>query len=228
MNVNYISIKDIAGELYSHPLMRDLSYEKIIRDTIELIQITGCPNLFEEKIANLKIENHKTLLPCDYYKITQLCLSSNSSKDKLGKAFVSSTDTYTPKGESLTYKIQGSILQTSIKEGEAVLSYIAIKLDDEGFPMIANDAAFIRALKSYIKMNWFTVLFESSQIRADILENAQREYYANIATAQNSLMMPSINEMEVISRILNTSVIKSNEHSRHFKNLSNINILKVH
>lgn len=230
MNMEFTSIKDIASEVYSHPLMRDLPFERIIRDTLELIQITGCPNLFEDKQEVLEVSQWRTALPCDYYQINQLFLEDGHGKPH--RAFKSSTQTLGPvgdrQGSDLVYRIQGNILYTSIKEGKVRISYEAIKLDEDGYPMIVNNASFLRALKSYIKMNWFTVLFDSGLIRGDVLQNAQQEYGVNIAQAQNSLIMPDIDHMESISRIMNDAMNRQFEHRNGFKDINKSHVLRTH
>ena len=230
MNMEFTSIKDIASEIYSHPLMRDLPFERIIRDTLELIQITGSPNLFETKEEVLHVAKWRAALPCDYYQIHQLILET-PNKSHI-RAFKASTGTFGPvgdrQGSDLVYKIQGNILYTSIEEGDVRISYEAIKLDDDGYPMIVNNASFLRALKSYIKMNWFTILFDSGLIRGDVLQNAQQEYGVNIAQAQNSLIMPDLDHMESISRIMNDAFNRQFEHNNGFRDINKSHILRTH
>jgi hypothetical protein len=281
MNVHYTTIKDIASEIYEHPMMRDIPFERIVRDTVELMQIVGCPTLFEQKEATINIHNYKGALPCDYFNVIQVFLlqknakviiedtrpkiqiedASKESIDKIPmlenkntiqysnnphlldtstsqentprytqglKAFVHSTDTLSPRGNQLTYKMQGDVIYTSIKEGTILMSYTAIKVDKDGYPLIINNSSYIRALKSYIKQNWFTILFDSGQLHPSVLENAQRDYSYNIAQATNSLIMPTIDQLEVISRLMNASLLNTNAHATRFEHINNNNKLKVH
>ena len=229
MNMEFVSINNIANDLYSHPLLKDLPFERIVMDTLELIQIVGCPNVFETKEVDLDVHDWKTLLPCDYYQINQLILLEPNNGFRV---FKQSTDTFSLEGSEarrdLQYKIQGRILYTTKKECCVRMSYESIKLDEDGFPMIINNASFIRALKSYIKMNWFTVLFESSQLRADILQNAQQEYYANVAQAQNDLIMPDLAQMENISRIMNDAMTRQYEFHNTFRDLNKSHKIRIH
>lgn len=277
MNVHYTTIKDIASEIYSHPMMRDIPMERIIRDTLELIQIVGCPALFEEKEAVIHINNNKGELPCDYYDINQVFLLENNKKiiveeiltmPKIEgsveivpntnsitnvhtnptiptndtnyrqedtpkftqglKSFVYSTDTLAPRGKQLTYKMQGNIIYTSIPSGSILMSYRAIKLDKEGYPLIIRNASFIRALKSYIKMNWFTILFETNGLHPTVLDNAQKDYAFNVAQATNSLIKPTLDQMESLSRIMNAPLISQSGHSTGFQYLNNNTKMKIH
>lgn len=230
MNMEFTSIKDIASDVYSHPLMRDLPFERIIRDTLELIQITGCPNLFEDKEAILELDKYRAVLPCDYYDMNQVVLETPDNNGT--HAFKYSTATFSPvgsrMGSDLVYKIQGNIIYTSVKEGPIRISYKAIKLDDEGYPQIVNNASFKRALVSYIKKNWFTILFDAGHIRGDILQNAQNDYDFNISQAQNSLIMPTLDQMESLARIYNDLLIRQYEHNGTFNDINKSHTLRVH
>lgn len=286
MNNEYISINDIASEIYDHPLMQDISMERIVRDTIELMKVTNSPTLFDNREAMLHVHKHKATLPCDYYDVNQVVLFNSMSefectnhsnielldilKQKLSRAedadeiknlhleimnvekilrdsahlYITNTlsmptrvavkpatSTFSPMstpGIDLIYKIQGRTLTTSLPEGDLIISYKAIKIDSEGYPMIINNASFIRALKAYIKKNWFSILFDEGKINGNVLDNAQREYYAYIGQAQASLLDFNEEKAEVISRILNNPYIDAYEWNKTYRDLNKANALKLH
>ena len=57
----------------------------------------------------------------------------------------------THESSDLTYKIQGRVIYTSIKEGTIEIAYRAIAVDDEGYPLVPDKSSFSRALELYIK-----------------------------------------------------------------------------
>ena len=229
MNMDFITINDIASSVYDHPLLRDVSFERIVRETQSFIKIVGMPTVFENKQADVEIKKWRGLLPCDYYQMNQVVYRQG---DGHCTAFRASTDTFTPEGtpanSDYTYKIQGNIIYTTLPEGTITLNYQAIKVDDNGFPMIVNNETFIRALVSYIKYQIFTEYFDSSKIPQAVMEKAEKDYYAHVAQAQNSLIMPDIDHMESISRIINDMFTRQREHSNMFKDMSKLHTLKTH
>lgn len=283
MNQEYISLKSVVADTFVNPKMADMPFEMIVSNTLELMQITGCPLLFYDKEEVLKIEHHRAMLPCDYYEIRQLrlekpCMKHTGSspmrvyertetttiEDEDGEIaktvtkqigaqqvavvhqhnipvspmFKEGTGTfedanYHP-GADLTYKIQDRFIITSIPHGFVRLAYRAIKVDDEGFPMIVNNASFIRALKSYYKKNWYCILLESGQLSDNanmaqfIYGNAEQEYYANIAQAQNSLLNITPEKMRNISNILTDMMPRQYEHATGYNDLNKEHSLKVH
>lgn len=249
MNMEFTTINNIASEIYSHPLMKDLPFDKIVSDTLELMQITGSPNLFETKEEILELHKWRAILPCNYYQINQLVTEDGH------RTFLESTGTFCPTGQEagpdnrqhyngspdgvygvsgynnaskLVYIIRGRLLYTSMKEGKVKISYEAIKLDKDGFPMIINNASYLRALKSYIKMNWFTIKFEEGKIKGDVLQNAQQEYYGNIAQAQNSLIMPDEAQMQNIAIIMNDALERTHHFYTNYKDLNTEMALRIH
>lgn len=279
MNKDFVSLKSIAAELYDHPKLKNMQFEYIVSCSVELIQITGCPFLFEEKEDVLEVKNHRASLPCDYYDIRQLKLEgrgmkhpyrpdammaheitqtdedengkivrkrsistmtaiSSQSNRPLSPMFKEGTNTFEDAnfhpGADLTYKIQGNVVVVSIPEGCVRLAYLAMKVDEDGWPMIINNASFIRALKSYIKMKWFERLFECDELSVNakngnaILQNAQQDYYANIAQAQNSLLDISPEKMENIGRILKGWFPRMYDHASGYNDLNKNHDMKTH
>ena len=223
--INYISIKQILDNLLSHPLLRDLTLERAVNYTQEFMNIIGCPKLFSEKVEKVKIENHRAQLPCDFIRIIQV-------RGAKGEEYRYTTDSFhqsfnNKRGDEFTYKIQGDVIFTSNKEGELEIAYTSIALDEEGFPLIPNNSSFIKALELYIKKQWFTILFDMGQITAAAYQNTQQEYAFYVGQAQNSLIMPTIDEMEAITNMWNTLIPRVREHKYGFKDLGTREYIKV-
>lgn len=119
-----------------------------------------------------------------------------------------------------TYKIQGDFIISSIEKGYIQLAYTAIKTDNDGYPMIVNDQAFIRALVSYIVYKRvFTNYINGRLPNENIMERVERDYEANIAIAEQKLRMPTIDEFNNISRMMNSFIFRNNARKTGFKNL---------
>lgn len=160
--VKYISIRQILDDLLDHPLLQDLSFERAVNYAVHFIQIVGVPNEFEEKTALVNIENYRGCLPCDYYDMIQV--RTYKEGEYCPKVFRYASDNFhysskkEPNGNSdngdLTYKLQNNAIYTSLKEGVIEVAYHAIKVDDEGYPMIPENSSFIQALELYIKKKY--------------------------------------------------------------------------
>nr|DAI45526.1 MAG TPA: hypothetical protein [Bacteriophage sp.] len=114
------------------------------------------PTMYIEKTTELRIENYRAKLPCDFHEMIQVRTNFEKCGHYVGGVFRYSTDNFhmsnkTHESPDLTYKIQGTVIYTSIKEGTIEIAYRAIAVDDEGYPLIPDKSSFSRALELYIK-----------------------------------------------------------------------------
>ncbi len=229
----YISIKQILDDILEHPLLRKVSLERAVNYAAEFIEIVGCPKLFQEKTIMLDIEDYRAPLPCDFIDIIQI---REVTQCGTGRTYRGTTDSFHIGGkkhdehqfDNLTYKIQNQAIYFSHKDGEAEMSYRAMLLDEDGFPLIPDNQSFKKALEYYIKREYFTILFDIGVITAPVLTNAEQRYAWYVGQAQNELVKPSVDEMESITNIMNQLLVRVNEHSKGFINLGKREFIKAH
>lgn len=224
--MNYVNIKLIMDRLTRHPLMQDISLETVIDYTVDFIRIVGMPKVFLEKTADIPIKEYRGVLPCDFYQIIQV--RTMNSKNGSHHAFRASTDSFHMSGHKgnkieragLTYKLQGNCIITSIPEGIIEIAYMALPIDEEGYPLIPDNSSYSRALELYIKQQWFTILFDTGKISIQVLNNTQQQYSWAVAQAQSDLVRPTIDEMEAITNMWNKLLPDITEdHAHGFINL---------
>lgn len=228
--IKYISIKEILDNLLDHPMLREVSFERAVNYTQSFMRIVGCPKIFEEKTAIIEIEDYRGVLPCDFNEIIQV--RTHNTCDNNYKVFRYSTDNFhmsENKQESLdlTYKIQGNVIYTSMKEGTIEIAYNAFAIDSEGYPLIPDNSAFIRALELYIKKQCFTVLFDLGQINQAVYQNVRQEYAWAVGAAQSDLIRPTIDQMQAITNSLNTLIWRTTEHNNGFVNNGSAEKIKL-
>lgn len=218
MNLQYISIKQILDDLIDHPLLKDLTLERVINYTIHFIRIVGSPFIFQEKVSTIPIVDYRAELPCDLYKINQIRLTENGG---LKGVFRYSTDTFHMSTTDqhypdLTYKVQGNIIYTSKSDCTIEVSYQAIGIDDDGYPALPDNSTFINALELYIKKKEFTILFDMQKISPQAFQNVQQEYAWAVGQCQSDLIRPTIDQMESITNMWNTLIPRTNQHANTF------------
>lgn len=223
---NYVSLKTVLDKVMIHPLLVDLSFETAVLYTLEFLRIVGVPRIFEDRFKTLEVKDYRAVLPCDLLDIIQV------KEHCSAYALKATTDTFYqddrgPAPYEYTFKVQGDILYTNMKEGALDIAYKAIVTDEEGYPMIPDDSTFIRALEQYIKKQWFTILFDMGRIQPAVLQNAQQEYAFYVAQAQNKLVMPTLSEMESLSNMWTSLLHKTNEFKTGFKTTGAKELLKV-
>lgn len=226
---NYISIRQILDDALDHPMLADVSFERAVNYAVQFIRIVGSPKIFVEKTEVVDVKDYRGMCPCDMHAIVQV--RTHGCGD-MQRVFRYSTDSFhmsENKSDSidLTYKVQGGIIFTSMREGQIEISYRAFATDDEGYPLIPDNESFKRALELYIKKKVFTMLFDQGKLSPQIMSNTQQEYAWAVGQAQTSLIKPSIDEMEAITNMWNTLIPRVREHKRGFVNTGTKESLKI-
>lgn len=233
--MNYTNINLLMDELTKHPMLSDLPTESAISYAIEFMHVVGIPPSFMDKTAVIDIHNYRGELPCDYYTIEQVrLLPKHGHPGELSPVFRYSTDSFhmspiKPKVSDLTYKIQGRCIFTSpLEDGPIEIAYKALPLDEEGTPLIPDDPIYLRALKAYIKKQWFGIQFDQGKINPQVIQRADQEYYAYVGQAQARAILPTIDQMESISNMWNTLVVRAQDHRKGFIHEGSKEHIKIH
>ena len=226
----YISLKQALDDILEHPLLKDVSFERAVNHTVHFIRKVGMPRAFNEKTELITIENYRGLLPCDLDNIIQVRTHNECGNSY--RVFRYSTDSFhmsENKQDSydLTYKVQGNVIFTSMKDGTIEIAYRALAVDSEGYPMIPDNSSYIDALELYIKKKCFNVLFDTGKISPQVYNQVCQDYAWAVGQAQSDLVRLSIDEMQSLTNSLNTIVQRVNEHSRGFVNNGSMEKLRL-
>lgn len=227
----YISLRQILDDILDHPMLKDVSFERAVNYTVHFMRIVGCPRMFEEKTALVEIKNYRGLIPCDFNDIIQVRTHSSCDKKNYG-VFRHTTDSFhmsENKQDSydLTYKIQGNVIFTSIKEGTIEIAYNAFAVDSDGYPMVPDNSSFISALELYIKKKHFNILFDTGKINQQIYNQVCQDYAWAVGQAQSDLVRPTIDQMEALTNSLNTLIPRVTEHRTGFVNNGSAEKIKL-
>lgn len=222
--MKYISVIQILDDLLADDMMRGLSLERAVNYAAEFMQIVGMPPEFENKVEKVQIENWRGELPCDLYEIVQV-------KDPKGLAYISAEGNFGNRNRpdqfpAFTYQVKGNVIFTSTKDIDLLVSYLAIKTDSDGFPLIPENASYVRALELYIQKRYFTTLFNSGKIPQAVLANTQQEYAFYVGQAQSDLIRPNLDQMESMKNMWCTLIPRTHKHADGFKSVNNPEILK--
>lgn len=182
--------------------------------------------MFEEKVVKLQVKNYRAQLPCDWYETIQV------RESKVGNCLRWSSDSFAlednPKAPADdTIKIQGDIIYLPLKEGEIEMSYRAIKLDDDGLPMIIDNSNFYRAAYAYIKKEKFTILFDLDKISGTSLQQALIDYAWAVGSLETDLRKLDLSKAENFYNSYRTLIVRDSEFARGFKNNGSKEYLKV-
>lgn len=226
-NIDYVNIREVLSRLLRHPLLSDLSIESAVQYTLDFIGVMGLPNTKIQKECTIKIEDYRGILPCDLVSINQVRLSDS------GECLRSMTSTFvSPHNHSgrteNSFKTQGSVIFTSFRTGKVDISYNAIAVDSDGFPLLPNNSIFLATLELYIKKEWFTILFDMGKISPVVMQNTQQSYAFKAAQCNSEFIIPSVSEMESITNMWSQLIPRMNEFKKGFQHLGDKEYIKLH
>jgi len=217
-------IRRILDRVTRHPMMRDLPFETAVEYAVDFIQLIGVPGMFCEKVAEVEVRDHRGELPCDFESMIQV---REKRKDGpcgpepprpamrySGDSFHMSEDMRKPM--SLTYKVQGMCIFTSMKDTVLEIAYRAFAVDDDGLPLLPDNASFLRGLEAYIKVQWFTILFDTGKIPSNVLANAQQEYAWAAGDAQSEFSRLDLDKAETLFNSFHTLLPRRMQHAKGF------------
>lgn len=250
--IKYINIKEIVSRVLRHPLLKDFTLEQAIQYVSSFTDIFGLPNMYEDKEATVKIKDYRGVLPCNCISINQvkdkssrICYEAmqdtffpnqvdydnpNNPKDiypwESFKRFISTH--YAKKPNELAFKTQGNIIFTTRKDGEILISYKAIPVDKDGYPLLIDNGIYLKALETYIKKELFLVLFETGKVSATVIQNVQQDYAWRAGQLQKEFTTPSLSEMESIARMWTAMIPRMTSFDNSFKDNANREYRKIH
>lgn len=250
----YTSIRRVLDNLLEHPMMTDITLEQVVRYAVRFIGKHGFPRLYQDRIGRVEIHEFRGLLPCDLISIVQvrdtmtgICLRSMTDsfnpgllppppnprpcRPRADRAGVISGQYIPPIAEhhgELAFKTQGRVIFTSFPEGSVEISYKAIPVDEDGFPMLIDNENYLDALESYIKMRVFGIKFDQGRIASGVYEHAQQDYYVAARLLQSEMCIPSYSEMQSITNMVDTLIPRMSEFYKGFKELGDREFIRKH
>jgi len=232
-----VSIKMIADRLMRNPVLKDLSWEFIVDNAIEVMRILETPALFISKQEAVEISNFKGTLPIDIMKVeavyrqdtdTSDLIPLRTGTDTLHNHYDSYNDATSGTNGGQTYTMNNSKIFANFETGTAVIVYKAIAMDEECYPLVLDNAVLLRCIESYIKYRWFDVLNDMEQISDRKLNKAEVDYLANVAQADTNLKLPSDDEMETIVNQITQLIPSRTQFQDRFAFLGAQEHLRIH
>lgn len=235
-NGKYISAYEIIGKVY-----RDLSLANAINvnDAMEwageAIELIGAPFHYIAKTERIKITNYRGHLPCDLHYIettkgASFCWDENMecytgthsamrySTDSFHHTYCANNADCTCES-SLTYKVNNDCIFTNFEEGEVMISYQAIAVDSNGFPMIPDDIKFKEAVAGHLKWRLAFIEWSKGKMIQAVYNKLEQDRDWYIGAAQTRGQMPSPDMAESIKNNWLRLISHVNQHATGFSDV---------
>lgn len=227
--IKYVNIKEILSRVLRHPLLQEFTMEQAIQYVIDFIGTFGFPDLYEDKQVVVHICDYQGTLPCDLIEVVGVkgCRTDIPLRSMTG-VFNPGGKYYNHLQHEPQYKTRNRVITTSFPEGDIIVAYKAIPVDDEGLPLLIDNSKYLKCLEQYIKCQLFTVLFEMGKITPQVLQHAEQEYGWVAGQLAEEFKTPSVDEMQSITNMLNQIIVRKDEFYNRFERLGNKEFRKIH
>jgi hypothetical protein len=118
-----------------------------------------------------------------------------------------------------TYTVSGNHIFTNFDNGKALMSYLAIPTDEEGYPLIPADEWWRQAVQYEIAYKIAFKMFIQGNITDKVYQMIEKERDWKVAQAVNKTKTPGIDEMESFKNQWLRLIPKYNNHSSMFRNM---------
>jgi hypothetical protein len=224
------SLKTILWKVLRHPLATDLTYEEAAEHVIEAIRLIGAPLSFEDKVSlPIKVENYKAAIPLNSIKVRGVRIVNNlENYDNGAIALRYATDIYhnganceSGSNDNIpyeyTYTLQKGVIFTSIPNGWIQVSYQALPVDEEGYPLIPNDQKTLLAIEYYVLHRFMEPLWLIGKITDKAFNYVETKRHFYMGGADTSLKLQGIDHLQSVMNTINRLIINDQAHQSFYK-----------
>jgi len=231
-NGKYVSIEPILAKVYRDMGMtEDLDITDAIEWAGEAMEFIGATVFLNEKVKSVDVENYKAKLPVELHYINtvagvDMVVDKLNCPDENSIAYAAmryTTDSFhhwrcgfsedSSCASDLTYSINDDYLFPNFSEGKVLISYMAMPVDDRGYPTIPDDVKFKEAVASHIKWRIGFIRWMSGKLPGAVYQKLEQDRDWYISAAQTRDKMPSMDMAESIKNNWLRLIPKINQHS---------------
>lgn len=232
-NGQTVSLKSILWRVMNNPVANDLSYDQAAEWAIDAIKLIGAPLAFDKKVTQpIKLDNHKAALPTNLLTIKGIRyiwdIDLFRNDEMLSDAMTYGQQVYhyqedcdtdlTHIGcEEFTYEVQSGVIKVTPNEGWIQIAYDCLPVDEDGYPLVADNEKVKQALEYYILFKYMEALWAAGKITDKVFEYYRQEKSWWIGAAASNMQLAGIDHLEAVGNVINRLIINTNAHRNFFK-----------
>jgi len=128
----------------------------------------------------------------------------------------------------IVYTVVPGYINTNIREGHIMLSYRTIPLDEDGYPIVPDDAGFIDALYWYITMKLLYPKWVIGTVRENVYMDARSSWNYYSKQAYGNSLMPDGDMLESIKNTWNRLIPELGDNNTFFSTTGQEQIIRNH
>jgi len=235
----FTSVKEVILKIYRDHGIRDNNrWADMIEWAAECMEYIGVHDQHCETQCVLDVQNYRACLPCDFvYESGVLAMGSQvlpnqgtikhvvftGSNDPLEAEIGTTTlQSNTPSVTTdLKYYIDDCWLRTNYESGDTTISYVGIRTDDDGFPLIPDMIEYKAAITAYILKMLKYNDYINGKLPQHVWQTIDRDSDFKMGAARSQGFMPDIPSMEAAKNAWIRLIPNVNEGATFFNGLGN-------
>lgn len=224
----YVSLKVVADQLHRNPLMNGIAFEAILDYTVDFLQIVGVPADFIDKYYSIEYKDYRAPLPEDYVECNQLMIDNRVARwatDTFHNLYgdTKTTGNYCindklPRSVDYTFTINNSYIYLSKEKGKIEMSYKAIPVDEDGYPMIPDNPVFQRALRMFIEKEHARILYLNDKLDGNKFSKIEQDYWWAVGQWETDSRKLNLSKAEALFNSFRTLIVRDTEFNNRFRN----------
>lgn len=235
-NGKYTSVYEVIASTYRDFGVEDIVISDAIEWVGEVIELLNPPYDLIEDVEVVLVEHGRAKIPCDLHSINGIKCLIDDNASLIDECefpidhfvpMVYSTDIYHNYKDNhndkncnipqATYKLENGYILPNFENGFLAVSYKAIPVDEDGFPLIPDNIKFKNAIKYHIMWKLAFMKLIQGKISGQAYQIIERDREWYIGQASTGAQMPSMDLMESIKNNWIRLIPKINQHRDGFK-----------
>lgn len=222
------SIKSVIYNIIGLPFMSDISEEQAMHYAYDLIRLMKMGFMLDQKVKDLKVKDYRAEIPEELITVRGMRYLKEYNHNQYEPMRYDSDifqsdfhcNEYREEGKcDITYTMNNNYILLNRKEGIVNLSYYAINLDKDGFPLIPDSRSFEQAIEYYIMKKHLFSLRAMGKVSKDFYEEIKQEYAFYIGQAENDLKLAGMDHWDTAMKGINRFIQDKGASRKGYKGL---------
>ncbi len=219
--MNYKPLGELMWTITKNPLMTGITIEDAAESALRLLKTLKLPLSTVTEVISKEIIEHKVKLPDTMVRINAIRdLRSGANLIYASNPFqTSENNPKNPCGCSAgSYVLQECNIITSAESGELEISFERLALDEDGFPMIPDDASMENAIRYHVMYEHLEGMWSVGKITDKVFNHIaqQRDWY--VGQASSAMKFLNIDHAVAMANSVNRLMVNSNLHLQNYRN----------
>lgn len=223
----FTSIKTLLAKLYRDlNINEELPENTLVEWIAEGLNMIGAYSQFNEVSDCIELTAGKAKLPCDFYKLVSINYKGHpmywTTNQNAHNYQCSSCQIPVCSGAcDYTFYLNDSYLITNIT-GENInicMVYLAMPVDEDGYPMIPEDVYYMKALTAYVTYMIDYQEWRKGKQADKVYQKSEQDWLFYVNSARGSANMPNAAQLQRLKNIWVRMLPLTNEYDRSFVNL---------